>query len=120
MVQNPVKPECGDAIALPTVGIDAAQAAELMAAYGSPLYVYDRDRLCQTIQHITQAFSYPHTEFHFASVTNGNVALLQIFEQQGWGLHANTPGDGYLGLAAGFAPERIVYSGSNLIPEEFA
>ena len=107
-------------IALPAVGMDAAQAADLVTAYGSPLYVYDRDRLDQTIQQITQAFSYPHTDFHFASVTNGNVALLQVFQQQGWGLHANTPGDGYLGLAAGFAPERIVYSGSNLTPAEFA
>jgi diaminopimelate decarboxylase len=47
-------------------------------------------------------------------VTNGNVALLQIFQASGWGLHANTPGDIYLGLQAGFDPSQIVYSGSNL------
>lgn len=89
-------------------------AAELLSCYGSPLYVYDGDRLRTTIAHITQAFSYPHTHFHFASVTNGNLALLKIFQHQGWGLHANTPGDIYLGLQAGFRPSQIVYSGSNL------
>lgn len=47
-------------------------------------------------------------------MTNGNVALLKIFRDQGWGLHANTPGDIYLGLQAGFEPCQIVYSGSNL------
>jgi len=91
---------------------------ELIATYGSPLYVYDGDRLRQTIHHITQAFPYPRTRFHFASVTNGNIALLQLFRQSGWGIHANTPGDIYLARSAGFSPEQIVYTGSNLNPAE--
>ncbi len=89
-------------------------AQELLAVYGSPLYVYQAEMLCRTIQHITKAIPYPRTQFRFASVTNGNVSLLKIFRAQGWGLHANTPGDIYLGLQAGFHPEQIVYSGSNL------
>ncbi|MDZ8082759.1 MAG: decarboxylase [Nostoc sp. DcaGUA01] len=90
------------------------RAQELISTYGSPLYVYDGDRLRQTIEYITQAVSYPRTQFRFASVTNGNIALLKIFRSAGWGLHANTPGDIYLGLQAGFHPSEIVYSGSNL------
>lgn len=87
---------------------------ELLNIYGSPLYVYQGDRIRDTIRYISYAVPYPRTRFQFASVTNGNIALLQIFQQQGWGLHANTPGDIYLGLKAGFAPDNIVYSGSNL------
>ncbi len=94
------------------MNVDLATA--LLEKYGSPLYVYDGDRLRDTIRHITQSVPYPHTQFRFASVTNGNVALLQIFRSIGWGLHANTPGDIYLGLQAGFSPDQIVYSGSNL------
>lgn len=89
-------------------------ARELLEIYSSPLYVYQGDRLQETITHITQAVPYPRTQFQFASVTNGNIALLQIFRASGWGLHANTPGDIYLGLKAGFTPNQIVYSGSNL------
>jgi diaminopimelate decarboxylase len=91
-----------------------ALAEELLATYGSPLYVYQSDILRLTIARITKAISYQKTQFCFASVTNGNIALLQIFQACGWGLHANTPGDVYLGIKAGFAPEKIVYSGSNL------
>ncbi len=91
-----------------------AKAQELLATYGSPLYVYQLDRLVATIAHITNSIPYPDTQFHFASVTNGNVALLQVFRNHGWGIHANTPGDIHLALAAGFTPDRIVYSGSNL------
>lgn len=86
----------------------------LLDTYGSPLYVYEADVLRQTLGQIAEAISYPGTRFQFATVTNGNVALLQIVRQAGWGLHANTPGDVFLGLQAGFAPEQIVYSGSNL------
>jgi diaminopimelate decarboxylase len=89
-------------------------ARELLRIYDSPLYVYQGDHLRETIAHITQAIPYLRTQFKFASVTNGNVSLLQIFHASGWGLHANTPGDIYLGLQAGFTPDQIVYSGSNL------
>jgi hypothetical protein len=54
-------------------------AQELLASYGSPLYVYQSDILRRTIARITKAISYPRTQFCFASVTNGSVALLQIF-----------------------------------------
>ncbi|MBW4614434.1 MAG: decarboxylase [Desmonostoc vinosum HA7617-LM4] len=104
----------------PNVPFSQEFAQELLNTYGSPLYVYDGDRLRQTIEHITKAVSYPRTKFRFASVTNGNVALLQIFRSNGWGLHANTPGDVYLGLQAGFDASDIVYSGSNLHPAEMA
>jgi diaminopimelate decarboxylase len=95
-------------------------AQELLQIYDSPLYIYDGNILRQTISHITKAFSYPRTQFHFAGVTNGNIALLKIFKNAGWGLHANTPGDIYLGLNAGFEPQNIVYSGSNLNQEEMS
>jgi diaminopimelate decarboxylase len=97
---------------LSQIPLDLAQ--ELLDTYGSPLYVYQAHILKATIHHITQAIPYQGTQFHFASVTNGNVSLLRIFRDANWGLHANTPGDIYLGLAAGFESDRIVYSGSNL------
>jgi diaminopimelate decarboxylase len=98
--------------------ISANLAIALLETYGSPLYVYRGDRLRQTLESIAAAIPYPHTSLQFASVTNGNLALLRQIHQAGWGLHANTPGDIYLGLAAGFAPSQIVYSGSNLHREE--
>ena len=98
----------------------AALAADLLRVYGSPLYVYDGDRLQQTLHHIAQAIPYHRTRFHFATVTNGSVALLQLVKAAGWGLHANTPGDIYLGLQAGFEPGKIVYSGSNLSRDDMA
>lgn len=102
----------------PTIPFSLELAEELLGTYGSPLYVYDSDILNQTIAHITKSFKYPETRFYFATVTNGNIALLKVFKNANWGLHANTPGDIYLGLSAGFAPDSIIYSGTNLNREE--
>ncbi|NET07010.1 MAG: decarboxylase [Symploca sp. SIO2B6] len=100
--------------AFPTKPFSLELAEELLTNYGSPLYIYQHERLQETIAHITQSIPYPFTKFHFASVTNGNLELLRRILISGWGLHANTPGDIYLGLTAGFPPQQIVYSGSNL------
>jgi diaminopimelate decarboxylase len=67
--------------AIPNLELELAQ--ELLQVYGSPLYVYNGDILRQTISYITKAISYPHTQFHFASVTNSNIALLKIFKNAG-------------------------------------
>lgn len=91
-----------------------AIAKQLLSTYGSPLYVYQAEILHQTLDRIARSIDYPHVQFHFATVTNGNIALLQLIERAGWGLHANTPGDVFLGLKAGFTGDRIVYTGSNL------
>ncbi|AFY54079.1 diaminopimelate decarboxylase [Rivularia sp. PCC 7116] len=104
----------------PQCPISQNQVKELLSIYDSPLYVYQAEILRQTIARITKSIPYPHTKFHFASVTNGNISLLQIFKDCGWGIHANTPGDIYLALKAGFSPENIVYSGSNLSADEIA
>ncbi|HIK08714.1 MAG TPA: decarboxylase [Oscillatoriaceae cyanobacterium M33_DOE_052] len=93
-------------------------ARSLLTTYGSPLYVYQETVLRQTLDRITKSIPYKQTQFHFACVTNGSIPLMQIFHNCGWGLHANSPGDVYLGLKAGFDPKQIVYSGSNLNPTE--
>lgn len=94
-------------------------AKQILNIYGSPVYIYNGDILTSKIKEITNSVPYPKTQFQFASVTNGNISLLKFFKQGGWGLHANTPGDAFLGLKAGFNPTKIVYSGSNLNFQEF-
>ncbi|MFN0119986.1 MAG: diaminopimelate decarboxylase family protein [Blastocatellia bacterium] len=94
--------------------------AQLLADYGSPLYVYDAAVLRAAVARITRAVPYARTRFFYASVVNGNLALLRLYREGGWGLHANTPGDLFLGLHAGFAPREIVFSGGNLMRDEMA
>src|SRR6202044_857792 len=96
------------------VTIGDLDARDLAERFGTPLFVYDADELRASWRRIRGAFRYPATHMHFAAVCNPNLHLLGVLRQQGAKLHANTPGDVYCGIRAGYLPEDIVFSGSNL------
>ena len=92
----------------------AERAALLMEKYGSPLYVYDAERVRAAYRDFTAAFPYSPAEFHYAIVCNKNRHLVRLLHALGAGVHANTPGDAFAALRAGVPPNRILYSGTNL------
>lgn len=89
-------------------------AEELVREFGTPLYVYDQRTIEKTVRSISTSVGFAGTRFHYACVTNGNPELIGLYRDCGWGLHANTPGDVFLGQRSGYAGCDIVYSGSNL------
>jgi diaminopimelate decarboxylase len=92
--------------------------AALAARYGTPLFVYDAEVVRATYRSVRAAFRYEPTRVHYAAVCNPNIHLLRVLREEGAGLHANTPGDVYCGLRAGFSAAEIVFSGSNLGDED--
>jgi diaminopimelate decarboxylase len=99
-----------------TVG--GLSATELVERFGSPLYVYDTATVRERYRAIRAAFRDPDTRVHFAAVCNPNLHLLRILREEGAGIHANTPGDVFCALAAGFSGGEIVFSGSNIDEED--
>jgi diaminopimelate decarboxylase len=92
----------------------AVEARALVEQFGSPLYVYDVAEVERRYRRFVQAFPYRPAEFHYAVVCNKNPYLVRRLYELGAGVHANTPGDAYVALAAGVCGERILYSGTNL------
>jgi diaminopimelate decarboxylase len=86
----------------------------VLARFGSPLYVYDAGVVRASYARFVAAFSYRPLQVHYAIVCNKNRYLVRLLAALGAGIHANTPGDAFAAIAAGVAPERIVYSGTNL------
>jgi diaminopimelate decarboxylase len=95
-----------------TVGEAAATA--IASRFGTPLFVYDADLVRSNYCRFRNAISYAPSRVHYAAVCNPNLPVLRVMKGLGAGLHANTPGDVYCGLRAGFSPDEIVFSGSNL------
>jgi len=96
------------------VAIGGVAARDLAERFGTPLFAYDAGELRASWRRIRGAFRYPATHVHFAAVCNPNLHLLSVLREQGAKLHANTPGDVYCGLRAGYRPGDIVFSGSNV------
>jgi diaminopimelate decarboxylase len=95
-----------------------SEAEELVSRFGSPLYVYDAERIRDAYRRFAAAFSYRPLSIHYAIVCNKNRYLVRLLGELGAGIHANTPGDAFAALSAGIPASHIVYSGTNLDRED--
>ncbi|HZS40982.1 MAG TPA: alanine racemase, partial [Polyangia bacterium] len=100
--------------------VGGVEAHALAEQFGTPLFVYDAETVRATYRSVRESFHHAPTRIHFAAVCNPNLHLLRLLRAEGAGLHANTPGDVYCGLRAGFGSEDIVFSGSNVGEEDLA
>ncbi|MDA3844889.1 MAG: diaminopimelate decarboxylase [Candidatus Kapabacteria bacterium] len=82
--------------------------------YGTPLYLYDADRIRANIKRIKDAFEkyYPKTEMHYSVKANNNIHILKIFKEAGLGTDCSSPLEVKLSRIAGFDEKDILYTGN--------
>ncbi|HEY0157473.1 MAG TPA: diaminopimelate decarboxylase [Thermoanaerobaculia bacterium] len=98
--------------------IDSIPASELAARFGTPLYVYDAAVIRRQIGQILTAFSGLPFQPFYAMKANGNLSILRMVREQGFGCDAVSPGEIQLALRAGFAPENVWFTCSNVSDED--
>lgn len=77
--------------------------------FGTPLYVYNAEKIKQQYQKLSKAFD-KQTRFFYACKALSNINILKVVEQQGAGLDCVSINEVQLGLRAGFTPERILFT----------
>ncbi|MDX1708145.1 MAG: diaminopimelate decarboxylase [Desulfobacterales bacterium] len=80
-------------------------------AVGTPFYLYSHATLTRHLTAFKEAFKKIDHLVCFSAKANTNLAILKLFAAEGCGLDIVSGGELYRGLRAGFAPDRIVYSG---------
>lgn len=91
----------------------------LAEEFGSPLYVYDAEKIASQYQRLTSAFSkVERLRINYAVKALSNIAILQLLKQIGSGLDTVSIQEVQLGLYAGFTPERIIYTPNGVSFEE--
>ncbi|MBD2842432.1 diaminopimelate decarboxylase [Erythrobacter rubeus] len=79
---------------------------------GTPVYVYSRATLERHARVFRDALSdVPDKLIAFAVKSNPNLAVLKVLQKQGYGADCVSVGEMRRALAAGMAPEMIVFSG---------
>jgi diaminopimelate decarboxylase len=93
-------------------------------AVGTPVYVYSQTTMEESYQALKDAFvaARPKQGFEicYAVKANPNVAVIETFARLGAGADVVSEGELRRALAAGVAPERIVFSGVGKSPDEIA
>ena len=95
---------------------DLVQLAE---QFGSPLYVYDAEKIQSQYNRLSKAFSKVNKlRINYAMKALSNVAILQLLREMGSGLDTVSIQEVQLGLHAGYEPEKIFYTPNGVSLEE--
>jgi diaminopimelate decarboxylase len=93
-------------------------ANELAARFGTPLYVYDGAMIRRQIARVREAFAgLPFRPF-YAMKANSNLSILRLIGEHGFGCDAVSPGEIFLAMRAGFGPDSIWFTCSNVSDED--
>jgi diaminopimelate decarboxylase len=103
--------------------LGGCSVSSLAQEFGTPLYVFDEATLRARCRGYRQALAqhYPGTsQVAYASKAYLNLALAQLFAQEGLSLDVVSGGELYVARQAGFSAERIHFHGNNKTPAELA
>lgn len=98
--------------------IGKVSALDIRERYGTPLYVYDAAVLRKRIGTVKAAFTELPFQPFYAMKANSALAILDLVRKGGFGCDAVSPGEIYLARQAGFAPDRIWFTCSNVSDDD--
>ncbi len=91
----------------------------IVHTYGSPVYVYDANKISTQYERLTKAFAaVPSLRINYAMKALSNVSILKLMRKLGAGLDTVSIQEVKLGLHAGFAPEQIIFTPNGVSMEE--
>jgi len=93
--------------------LDGAPIADLVARYGSPLFVFSERTLVERYQELEQAFvrRYPRVRIAWSYKTNYLQAICRVFHKLGAWAEVVSPFEYDKAIRAGIPPERIHFNG---------
>jgi diaminopimelate decarboxylase len=91
--------------------VERTQLLELANTYGSPLYVYDTDKIESQYNRLTDAFSpVKNLKLNYAVKALSNINILKFFKNIGAGLDTVSIQEVQLGLTTGIDPKKIIFT----------
>ena len=87
--------------------------------FGSPIYVYDAEKIASQYNRLTSAFSkVKKLRINYAVKALSNISILKFLNSLGSSLDTVSIQEVKLGLTAGFKPEQIIYTPNGVSLEE--
>jgi len=88
------------------------------AARGTPCFLYDINHVLNNFRYVKSAFPWPKLRIHYAMKANFNMDILRALAAEGAFLDTISPAEFFVGRAAGFPLERILFTSNNITNEE--
>jgi diaminopimelate decarboxylase len=101
-----------------TLHIGNVSSTDLTDRYGTPLYVYDAEIIRRQIGRVKRAFAALPFRPFYAMKANGALAILDLVRGAGFGCDAVSPGEIHIAQKAGFTPDNIWFTCSNVSDDD--
>lgn len=98
--------------------IGNVSTTDLATRYGTPLYVYDAAVIWRQIERVRRAFAALPFRPFYAMKANSALAILDLVRGAGFGCDAVSPGEIYIARQAGFTPDNIWFTCSNVSDDD--
>ena len=90
--------------------IQGLNVLDICQEFGSPLYVYDADKIIYQFKSLQGAFSNTNIKIKYAAKALTNISVLKLLKKQGSGVDVVSIQEVQLALGAGFLPGEIMYT----------
>jgi len=90
--------------------VQGVDLLSVVKEFGSPIYVYDAEKIGQQIQTIRSSFPGVKLKIKFACKALTNISILKLIRSKGAELDTVSIQEVQLGLRAGFKPEEILFT----------
>lgn len=98
--------------------IQGVSVQDLATEFGTPLYVYDAQKIVEQIKTLQQAFSGVKHKIKYAAKALTNVSILKLIRQAGAGVDVVSIFEARLALHAGYTPAEIMFTPNGVAFEE--
>ncbi len=98
--------------------IGGVSVLDIVERFGTPVYAYDSATILRQIENVKRAFAALPFRPFYALKANGNLALLRLIRAHGFGCDSVSPGEIFLAEHAGYSPDEIWFTCSNVSDDD--
>src|SRR5688572_21350083 len=94
--------------------IQGINVLDLAEQFGTPVYIYDGEKIAQQIKTLRNAFSDTDIKVKYAAKALTNVSVLKLIRKHGAGVEVVSLGEAQIAMKAGYTPGEIVFTPSGV------
>jgi diaminopimelate decarboxylase len=100
--------------------IQNVPALDICAQFGTPVYVYDAEKIINQLKNLKMAFSDADLKVKYAAKALTNLSILKLLRKHGAGIDVVSIQEAQLALKAGYEPSEIMFTPNCAEYEELA
>ncbi|WP_111668826.1 diaminopimelate decarboxylase [Algoriphagus litoralis] len=98
--------------------IQGVSIADLADEFGTPIYIYDGEKITHQVKTLQAAFSAVPLKIKYATKALSNISILKLIRKAGAGIDAVSIEEVKIGMMAGYSAQEIMYTPSGVAFEE--